>query len=151
MSETPELRVDRLRWAGPLTVLLSVGAVAVIREIAVAMVEPDTRYMPLLRPFPIFDTVVFGTAAVLVFARFCRDNADPIADYRRLAVRILLVSFVPDVLLAMTHAFGGGWPEALWLMAMHVTVWAICITVLPAAVVVRPLRHQTEPADMMPR
>ena len=85
MSETPELRVDRLRWAGPLTVLLSVGAVAVIREIAVAVVQPDTRYMPLLRPFPTFDTTVFGTAAVLVFARFCHDNAHPIADYRRLA------------------------------------------------------------------
>src|SRR5262245_4413909 len=120
MSETPELRVDRLRWAGPLTVFFSVGAVALIREIAVTMVQPDTRYMALMRPFPIFDTVVFGTAAVLVFARFCRHNADPIADYRRLAVRVLLISFVPDVLLAVTHAFGGGWPEALWLMAMHV-------------------------------
>jgi hypothetical protein len=151
MSETPELRVDRLRWAGPLTVLLSVGAVAVIREIAVAVVQPDLRYMPLLRPFPIFDTAVFGTAAVLVFARFYRDNAHPIADYRRLAIRILLISFVPDILLAMTHAFGGGWPEALWLMALHVAVWAICITVLPAAVVVGPPRHQTEPADTMPR
>jgi hypothetical protein len=135
---TPELRVERLRWAGPLAVLLSAGAVALIREIAVAVVQPDTRYMPLLRPLPIFDTVVLATAAVLVFARFCRDNAHPIADYRRLAIRVLLISFVPDILLAVTHAFGGGWAEALWLMAMHVAVWAICITVLPAAVVIAP-------------
>ena len=150
MIEAQELRVDRLRWAGPLTVLLSAGVVAVIREFAMTMVQPDSRYIPLLRPFPIFDTVVLGTAAVLVFARFCRDNADPIAEYRRLAGRILLISFVPDVLLAVTHAFGGGWPEALWLMAMHVTVWAICITVLPAAVVVgRPQR--TQPTDTMSR
>ena len=113
MSQAPELRVDRLRWAGPLTVLASVVAVAVIREIAVATVRPDARFLRLLPPFPIFDTAVFGTAAVLVFVRFCRDNADPVADYRRLAARILLVSFVPDVLLAVTHAFGGGWPEAL--------------------------------------
>lgn len=134
MSEPPELRVDRLRWAGPLTVLLATAAVAVLREIAVAVVQPDARYVPLLRPFPIFDTTVLGTAAVLVFARFCRDNAHPIADYRRLAIRVLLISFVPDVLLATTQAFGGGWPEALWLMAMHVAVWAICVTVLPAAV-----------------
>jgi hypothetical protein len=134
MSEGPEPRVDRLRWAGPLTVLLSVGTVAIIREIAVAVVQPPTRYMPLLRPFPIFDTAVLGTAAVLVFARFCRDNVHPIADYTRLAIRVLLISFVPDILLATTHAFGGGWSEAFWLMAMHVAVWAICITVLPAAV-----------------
>lgn len=117
--------------------MLSTGAVAVLREIAVVLVQPDARYIPLLRPFPIFDTVVLATAAVLVFVRFCRDNSDPIADYRRLAIRILLVSFVPDVLLAVTHAFGGGWPEALCLMAMHVAVWAICVTALPAAVAMR--------------
>jgi hypothetical protein len=151
MGEDPESNLDRLRWAGPLTVLASVVAVAVIREIAVAVLQPDARYLPLLRPFPMFDTAVFGTAAVLVFVRFCRDNADPIADYRRLAFRVLLISFVPDILLAVTHAFGGGWLEALFLMAMHVTVWAICITVLPAAVVVRPPRRRTEPSGTMPR
>jgi hypothetical protein len=89
----------------------------------------------------IFDTVVFTSAAVLVFARFCRDNPDPIRDYRRLAFGILLISFVPDILLALTHGFGGGWPEALSLMSMHVAVWAICVTILPAAVVVRADHH----------
>jgi len=34
----------------------------------------------------------------------------------------------------VSHGFGGGWPEALTLMSMHVAVWAICVTVLPAAV-----------------
>ena len=143
MGEATELRVERLRWAGPLAVLASVAAVAVIRETAVVVVRPDARFMPLLRPFPIFDTAVLGTAAVLVFARFCRDNAHPIADYRSLAIRVLLISFVPDMLLAMTNAFGGGWAEALWLMVMHVAVWTICITVLPAAVAVRTPRHRT--------
>lgn len=149
MADAPELKVDRLRWAGPLTVLASVVAVAVIREMAVAEERPEPRYIPLLRPFPVFDTVVLGTAAVLVFARFCRDNANPITDYRRLAARILIVSFVPDILLAVTHAFGGGWPEALWLMAMHVAVWAICITLLPAAVAVRSVRP-TESSSVTP-
>jgi hypothetical protein len=150
MSEPGDMRVDRLRWAGPLTVLLSAAAVALIRETAVAVIHPDSRYIPLLRPFPIFDTVVLGTAAVLVFARFCRDNANPIADYRRLAIRVLLISFVPDILLATSHAFGGGWPEALWLMIMHVAVWAICVTVLPAAILAEP-RQRKEPADTPPR
>jgi len=27
---------------------------------------------------------------------------------------------------------GGGWPEAVFLMMMHVVVWAICVTLLPA-------------------
>jgi hypothetical protein len=26
---------------------------------------------------------------------------------------------------------GGGWPEVLFLMIMHVVVWAICVTLLP--------------------
>ena len=26
---------------------------------------------------------------------------------------------------------GGGWPEACALMAMHVAVWTICVTLLP--------------------
>src|SRR5262245_59833869 len=58
MSECQGLRVDRMRWAGPLTVLASVGAVAIIREIAVIVVQPGARYIPLLRPFPILDTAV---------------------------------------------------------------------------------------------
>jgi hypothetical protein len=90
--------------------------------------------MPLTPALPVFDTIVFASAAVLVFARFCRDNTDPIRDFRRLARVILLISFLPDVLLALTRAFGGGWPEALVLMSMHVAVWAICVTMLPAAV-----------------
>jgi hypothetical protein len=138
MAEPPELRTDRLRWAGPLTVLVAAIVVALIRAIAVALLQPSPRYMPLTPALPVFDTIVFASAAVLVFARFCRDNADPIRDFRRLARVILLISFLPDILLALTHAFGGGWPEALALMSMHVAVWAICVTMLPAAVVVRP-------------
>ncbi len=137
MAELLELRTDRLRWAGPLTVLVAAVVVALIRAIAVAILRPDMRYMPLNPALPVFDTIVFASAAVLVFARFCRDNADPIRDYRRLARIILLISFVPDLLLAFTQAFGGGWPEALALMTMHVAVWAICVSILPAAVAVR--------------
>jgi hypothetical protein len=138
MGDPREVRPDRLRWAGPLTVLASVAAVIGIRLIAVAVVRPDPRFFPLSPPLPIFDTLVLATAAVLVFLKFCRYNADPIADYRRLALRVLLVSFVPAILVAVGHSFGGGWPEALSLMAMHVAVWAICVTILPAAVAMSP-------------
>jgi hypothetical protein len=80
---------------------------------------------------PIFDTVVAATIAVYVFIRNARDSLEPIRDYRELAAKVLMVSFVPDVLLAVLHGFGGGWPEAFALMAMHVAVWAICVTMLP--------------------
>jgi hypothetical protein len=31
----------------------------------------------------------------------------------------------------MQHWFGGGWPEAIALMSMHIAVWSICVTILP--------------------
>jgi hypothetical protein len=45
---------------------------------------------------------------------------------------VLFFSFIPDVLLATSHDMGGGWPETIFLMIMHVVVWAICVTLLPA-------------------
>jgi hypothetical protein len=63
-----------------------------------------------------------------------RYSLEPIREYRRLALKVLLVSFGPDIALATLHWFGGGWPEALALMAMHIAVWGICVTLLPALV-----------------
>jgi hypothetical protein len=145
MSDSPELKLDRLRWAGPLTVLASALAVTVIRAIAVAMVRPDARFLPLNPALPVFDSVVFASAAVLLFGKFCRYNAEPIREYRRLAARILLISFAPDILIGLRRWFRGGWPEAIALMAMHVAVWGICVTLLPAAVAVKNARGSALP------
>ena len=42
--------------------------------------------------------------------------------------------FFPDIVLALAHLFGSGWPEAFVLMTMHIAVWAICVTMLPIIV-----------------
>jgi len=131
MDHPKQLKLKRLFWAGPLTVLASVVAVLLIRKIAVAILKPDARFQPLTVEAPVIDTVVAVTIAVFVFVRFAQDSLEPVRDYRALAAKVLVVSFVPDVALALLHGFGGGWPEALALMAMHVAVWAICVTVLP--------------------
>jgi hypothetical protein len=60
---------------------------------------------------------------------------EPVREFRSLAWKILVVSFVPDIGLAMQHWFGGGWPEAVALMSMHIAVWAICVTILPTLAV----------------
>jgi hypothetical protein len=111
----------------------------VIRIIAVSVLKPAATFLPLTPEFPLLDTVMFGTAAVLVFLGKCRYSLEPIPDYRALAAKALAVSFLPDVALAMGHWFGGGWPEAFALMAMHVAVWGICVTVLPGMVA---MKHQ---------
>jgi hypothetical protein len=59
------------------------------------------------------------------------DSPDSVHSYRRVAAGVLILSFIPDVLLATSHGMGGGWPESIFLMIMHVVVWAICVTLLP--------------------
>jgi hypothetical protein len=131
------LRINRLLWAGPIAVLASVVAVSLIRMVAVRLLKPAATFLPLTAEFPFKDTVLFGTAAVLVFLGKCRYSLEPITEYRALAAKALLVSFLPDVALAVGHWFGGGWPEAFALMTMHVAVWGICVTVLPAMVAMK--------------
>lgn len=121
----------RVLWAGPLTLLASVVVVAIIRLIAVHILMPDPDFQPLNPEPPIFDTVLFGGAAVFLFFRMSTYSLSPIAEYRSLAWKVLIVSFIPDVLVALRHSWGGGWPEAFALMTMHVSVWALCVTMLP--------------------
>jgi hypothetical protein len=61
-----------------------------------------------------------------------RDAISGIAGLRSLAWKGLVVSFAPDVIVALRRSWGGGWPEALALMTMHIAVWALCISMLPS-------------------
>jgi hypothetical protein len=134
MDEQAQIKVGRLLWVGPLTVALSVVAVLLIRTLAVAILHPDARFLPLTIEPPVFDTAFWGACAVFAFFCMSRYSLEPIREYRSLAWKVLLVSFVPDIAVAMLHWLGGGWPEAFALMAMHIAVWAICVTMLPAFV-----------------
>jgi hypothetical protein len=122
----------RLFWVGPLTVLSSVAAVLLIRLVAVALLHPDDSFLPLTLTPPILDTVIGSGAAVFVFLKTGEYSVHPIRAFRNIAAGVLALSFVPDVVLVFQHWYGGTWPEAFALIAMHVAVWAICITLLPA-------------------
>jgi hypothetical protein len=128
-------RVDpaRVLRAAPLVLLASVIAVMCIRIIAVHILNPDPDFQPLRASPPILDTVLFGAAAIYVFFRMCFSSLDdPTIRYRSLAWKVLVVSFVPDVIVALRHSWGWGWPEAIALMTMHIAVWALCISLLPS-------------------
>jgi hypothetical protein len=117
-------------------VTLSVVAVFLVRIVAVGILRPDPHFAPLTAADPsTFDSVFFSACAVFAFFCTCRYSLEPTREYRSLAWKVLLVSFVPDIAVAMWHWLGGGWPEALALMVMHVAVWAICVTMLPTFVV----------------
>ena len=133
-TDAESINLKRLFWVGPLTVVTSALAVFLIRTVAVAILKPAAAFLPLSMETPLFDTVALSSAAVFVFLAKCRYALEPVSEYRALALKALAISLLPDVALAMLHGFGGGWPEALALMTMHVAVWAICVTILPGLV-----------------
>ena len=132
MVEPAQIRLGRLLWVGPLTIAVSVAAVLFIRVVAVAFLKPDSSFLPLTAETPVVDTVISSACAVLVFRALGRYSLEPVREFHGLAWKVLVVSFGPDILLATQHWFGGGWPEAVALMFMHIAVWAICVTMLPA-------------------
>ena len=121
----------RMFWLVPLTIAASVMAVLAVREVAVRVLHPSPRFLPLTPGPPILDTTLGCVGAVMVFVMMVF-YPESVRTYRRVAFGVLWLSFIPDVLLATSHEMGGGWPEALFLMLMHVVVWAICVTLLPS-------------------
>ncbi len=108
MDESAQIKSRRLVWAGPLTVALSAAAAFLIRTLAVAVLHPDPGFLPFTKETPIADTVFLGARAVFVFLSKCRYSLDPIREYRSLAWKVLLVSFVPDIAIATLHWSGCG-------------------------------------------
>ena len=129
--ESKHVDPRRMVWLGPLVVACSVIAVLAVREVAVRVVHPAPSFVPLTSAPPILDTILGCVGAILVFAMLV-DSPHSVRGYRRVAAAVLVVSFIPDILLATSRGMGGGWPEALFLMIMHVVVWAICVTLLPS-------------------
>jgi hypothetical protein len=131
MGESRHVGPRRMLWLAPLTIACSLIAVLAVREVAIRVVHPAPGFAPLTPAPPIMDTILGCLGAILAFARMV-DSPDEVRSYRRVAAGVLVLSFIPDVLLATSHDMGGGWPEAFFLMIMHVVVWAICVTFLPA-------------------
>jgi len=124
------LQLRRLIWVGPLTVLTSIAAVLLVRVIAVALLHPGPKFLPLALVPPILDTVVLVTWAVLVFGAFVRFASNAIRKYKIIAAIVLLLSFLPDIAIARSHWLGATWPYAFALMSMHVAAWAVCVLML---------------------
>jgi hypothetical protein len=130
MESEREIESPRFLCVAALTVALSVIAVLVVRAAAIRILHPNPRFEPLALGPPIFDTVVCVIVAIFVFLKVS-SYPKCIRLWRCVATAALALSFLPDVLIARSRSWGGGWPEAGALMTMHVVVWAICVTVLP--------------------
>ncbi len=134
-----------LPGAAALTIAAAVLGVVAVREIAVRILHPDPAFTPLSAGSPIVATIGCTVMAIYVFAGIV-SHPDPVRTWRRVSAVVLILSFVPCVLLAISHIMGGGWPEAFALMTMHVAVWAICAMLLPCLAITKHPR-KTRPPD----
>lgn len=128
---TKEIQSPRFLWVAALTVVVSVALVLVVRQAAVRIVHPSPAFVPLTPGPPVLDTVVCVIAAIFVFLKFAH-HENPERTWLFVSTPILILSFLPDVMLARSHEMGCRWPDACALMIMHVVVWAVCVTLLPA-------------------
>jgi Family of unknown function (DUF6069) len=125
-----KVRLRRLFWLGPLTILASIVGVLIVRVLAVVILHPNPTPMSLGWVLPIIFTFILVTGAVLVFAITARFAKDPIRTYQIIAFAFLLLSFLPDIGFARSPMPGASWPNAFALMFMHVVAWAISVTML---------------------
>jgi hypothetical protein len=141
---SPSIELRRLNWVGPLTVLSSVAAVHFVRLVAVALLHPEPTFLPLTVLPPTVGTVVFVTLAAFVFHRCVSGHGlpghfwgllgvrfftlEPIRAFRTIAVRVLLISFLPDIALALSHR--APWPYVFALMTMQIAAWAVSVSML---------------------
>jgi len=126
-----KVKLGRLWWAGPLTILASIIGVLIVRVIAVAILQPNPTPMSLGWMLPPLFTFILVTGAVLVFALVARFAKHPIRTYQIIAFIFLLISLLPDIGFARSAMPGASWPTAIALMIMHVMAWAICVCMLP--------------------
>ena len=135
----------RVLWgAVALTIAAAVVAVLAVREVAVRVLHPDPAFTPLSLGSPIVATIGCTVVSIYVFVGMV-SYPNPVRTWRRTSTVVVILSFAPCLLLAISHIMGGGWPEACGLMTMHVVVWAICVTLLPSLAITKHPRKTQAP------
>jgi inorganic pyrophosphatase len=137
--------VSRLAWAGPLTLLTCVLAVLAVRGVAVLTLKPAPQFTPLGWAVPAIDTAVLVVFAILVFGAISSTATNPIRTFQRVALVVLVLSLLPPLATTQASEWGGNWPNAIALMLMHVTAWAVCVTMLPKLTTVPPSSANEDP------
>ncbi len=123
-------------WRGTLKALVvAISATSAVRWLAVTALDIPAEFPPLAGPAPtIFFTVIgtLGAAGVLGIVR--RRAAHPGATFRRIALLVLMLTFVPDFWL-FSDGGSGAFPGATStgvgvLMVLHIVaaltiVWGL--------------------------
>jgi hypothetical protein len=130
-ARTERVATGRLWWVGPLAVIASVAANVVFTLIANAVFGVPPDFLPLTPDAIAMFTAVGVIGAVVVFALVARFSTRPIRLFRRIALVVLVVSFLPDLALPLIpDPVPAGPREVLILMATHVVPAAISVYLL---------------------
>jgi hypothetical protein len=106
------------------SVLVNAALLAVV--LATDLVPP---FMALSYPPVVFLSAVGAVGATLVYGVLARRGGNYDRTFRRVAVAVLVLSFIPDIGILVGDP-AATLPAVLVLMVMHVTVAAVCIGVL---------------------
>ncbi|MDR7615453.1 MAG: DUF6069 family protein [Armatimonadota bacterium] len=141
MSERASPRPVLPIWQGWVLALVS-AAVAneLLRLAATALFPVPPAFQPLTRPAVFFWTAVGTTGAALVYAALRRYAADPARTFRRVALAVLVLSWIPDVLLLVSPPaqLPPALPEAVvTLMVLHLPPWLASVGFLTGGVLPR--------------
>ena len=113
-----------------LAAVIGAGAnVAVLLAVQSAGIAPDFRALAI--PTVAFLSVVGAVGAAAVYAYLARRGEDATRRFQRIAVAVLVVSFVPDVALLFVDE-AATVAAVLALMIMHVVVAAVCLVTIPS-------------------
>jgi hypothetical protein len=125
-----KIQLKKLWWAGPLTVVAAIIGVLIVRAIARMILQPP--YAPGLEMImlPIILTLVLCTGAVIVFALIGRFAKNPALTFTIVSIVFLVISFLPDIMVASAPFPGAGWHYAITLMIMHVVAGLITVLML---------------------
>ena len=127
---TSTIRLRKLWWVGPLTVLAATIGVLFVRIIARAILPaPYAPGLDLIL-LPVILTLVLCTGAVVVFAIVGRFAKNPVRTYIIISSIFLVISFLPDIAAVSAPFPGAGWPYSIALMSMHVVAGLITVFAL---------------------
>ena len=135
MEPVGEIESPRFLWVAGLTIAVSVMAVLAVRAIAVRVLHPSPVFAPLAFGPPLIDTIICVVVAIFVFLKIS-SYPNSVKLWRYVAAAALVLSFVPDVLLAMSRGMGG-------------VVWAVCVTLLPGLAFTTRSSNRNRPDDRL--
>ena len=126
------LAISKLVWVGPLTIVVAVMAMLLVRTLAVAFFGIPDGFTYLRAPLVISSTIIFLLLALLAFVLVGRFARRPVRFYRILALVALVISFLNPILaLAGLFPAPGMNLHIFWTMiVMHCVAATIAVSLL---------------------